>query len=383
MNAASSWTPRPLAASVEELLVGARRIGEHRPDDSRSGALFERVEFDGERCIVKYVHPENDFAMRASGDIGCRPRRVWEAGMMDVAPEAIDHATIGAAPWGRNGWGVALLMRDVSAQLVPVGDDPVPEEQHLRFIDHCTTMAARLWGWRDELELLPHRLRWEWFGPDQLQGERDLGFPEPVPRIATEGWQRFADRAPAGLRAVVDELRRDATPLSEAILETPQTFLHGDWKFGNLGAGDDVGRSCSTGAIPVRGRSVTSSPGTWPSTGRGCRSATRRSRRSPTSKRRCTAMALPPVAGSIVSSACACWVDSSSSDGRRRSVTTPSSAGGAQPRQQEPSCCDGTSAGSAFVIWRPRCRLGARHANPDGSATLIVGARRVRNGVRR
>jgi hypothetical protein len=239
MNAATASTPRPLAASVDELLVGARRIGEHRPDDSRSGALFERLELDGERCIVKYVHPENDFAMRASGDIGCRPRRVWEAGMMDVAPEVIDHATIGAAPWGRNGWGVALLMRDVSAQLIPVGDDPVPEEHHLRFIDHCATMAARLWGWRDELELLPHRLRWEWFGPDQLNGERDLGFPEPVPRIAIEGWQRFADRAPAALCAVVDELRRDATPLSAAILETPQTFLHGDWKFGNLGVGDD------------------------------------------------------------------------------------------------------------------------------------------------
>jgi hypothetical protein len=39
--------------------------------------------------------------------------------------------------------------------------------------------------------------------------------------------------------AAVDELRRDAGPLSDAVRTTPQTFLHGDWKFGNLGAGTD------------------------------------------------------------------------------------------------------------------------------------------------
>jgi hypothetical protein len=239
VNAWLSLRPRPLAASVEELLADAQRIGDHRPADSRSGAVFERVLVDGAPCIVKYVHPEHDFTMRVSGDIGCRPRRVWASGLMDVASDVIDHATLGAAPWGRHGWGVALLMRDVSAQLVPVGDDPLPEEHHLRFLDHCAAMGARLWGWHDEIGLLPHRLRWQWFGHHQLESERELGFPELVPRIAVEGWERFALRAPAGLRAVVEELRRDATPLSEATLATPQTFLHGDWKLGNLGAGDD------------------------------------------------------------------------------------------------------------------------------------------------
>ena len=239
MTLATMPAPRPLAESVDELLDGARRLGEHRPEDSRSGSLFERVELHGEPHVVKYVHPEYDFTMRVSGDIGCRPRRIWASGLMDAAPDVIDHATIGAAPWGRNGWGVALLMRDVSSQLVPVGNDPLPEQHHLRFLDHLAAMSARLWEWHDDLELLPHRLRWEWFGPDQLDGERDLGFPESVPRIATEGWQRFAGRAPANLVSVIDQLRRDAAPLSQALLTTPQTFLHGDWKFGNLGAGDD------------------------------------------------------------------------------------------------------------------------------------------------
>jgi hypothetical protein len=236
---ASVLTPRALAASADELLEGATRLGDHVPDDARSGAVFERVEVDGERCVVKYVHPDHDFTMRVSGDVGCRPRRVWEAGLMDLAPAAIDHATLGAAPWGRNGWGVALLMRDVSDELVPVGDDPIPEEHHLRFLDSCAAMAASAWGWHDDLELLPHRLRWEWFGQHQLAGERDLGYPEAVPRIAAEGWLRFGDRVPAGLHRAIDDLRRDAGPISAAVRTTPSTFLHGDWKLGNIGAGRD------------------------------------------------------------------------------------------------------------------------------------------------
>ncbi|MCU1499603.1 MAG: aminoglycoside phosphotransferase [Acidimicrobiales bacterium] len=232
-------SPRPVAASVEELLAGAVRLGAHHPDDARSSALFERVELDGQRCIVKYVHPDHDFTMRVSGDIGCRPRRVWETGLMDVAPDVIDHATIGAAHWGRNGWGVALLMRDVSAELVPVGDAPIPEEHHLRFLEHTAAMSAQMWGWRDELSMLLHERRWTWFGPEQLDGERALGFPEHVPEVAFQGWSRFAERAPAACVRLIDGLRHEPMALSAAVRTTPQTFLHGDWKLGNLGVGLD------------------------------------------------------------------------------------------------------------------------------------------------
>ena len=232
-------TPRPVAASVDELLDGATRLGAYAPADARSSAGFEQVVVDGERCVVKYLHPTSDFTMRVSGDIGCRPRRVWAAGLMDAASATIDHATLGAAPWGPNGWGVALLMRDVSDELIPVGDDPITEEQHACFLDGIAALAAALWGWEDDLGFLPHRLRWAWFGQAQLAGEEALGFPEAVPRIAAEGWERFAVRAPADMVGAIDDLRRDPTPLSAALLQTPQTFLHGDWKLGNLGYGRD------------------------------------------------------------------------------------------------------------------------------------------------
>jgi hypothetical protein len=233
---------RPVAESVEELLAEAVRRGDHEPEVTRSGARFEAVEVDGQRCIVKYVHPDLDFTMRASGDLGCRPRRVWELGLVDVAPDAIDHATLGAARWGRGGFGVALLMRDVSEELVGEGDGPITETQHVTFLDHLAAMAAATWGWTDDdadPALLPYRLRWSWFSPVVLDTERELGFPEAVPRIALEGWDRFRDRAPRHIGDAVLDLLADPSPLVAALRSTPSCLLHGDWKLSNLGIAPD------------------------------------------------------------------------------------------------------------------------------------------------
>jgi hypothetical protein len=234
--------PNPLAGSVEELLAGARRLGPHRTGTTRSGAVFEAVEVDGQRCVVKYVHPDLDFTMRVSGDVGCRPRRAWELGLVDACPAAIDHATLGAAPWGRSGFGVALLMRDVSGELVPEGDEPLEEAQHERLLDHLAGLSAATWGWRDDdaaPAFLPYRLRWAWFSPAVLATEAELGFPEPVPRIALDGWHRFAERVPRRLAEAVRDLHADPRPLADALRTTPSTLLHGDWKLSNLGLAAD------------------------------------------------------------------------------------------------------------------------------------------------
>ncbi len=240
MAAQVELTPRPVHSSVDELLEGCTDRQPFHPDDARSGTHFEWVVIDGERLVLKHVHLDDDFTMRVSGDLGCRPLRAWETGLVDVAADLIDHAIVGAARGdGRNGWGAALLLRDVSGELVPIGDEPLPEDQHLGFVDHCAGLAARMWGWHDELDLLPHRYRWWWFSDPMIEAERTLGWPERVPQIAAEGWQRFAERAPADVVDVVEQLRRDPTPLSSALRATPQTFLHGDWKLGNLGTAPD------------------------------------------------------------------------------------------------------------------------------------------------
>lgn len=229
-----------LAPSVEELLAGAERREPFANPDGRSVARFERVWIDGVPHVVKYLHLDHDFTMRVSGDIGCRPVRAWAAGLLDSAPLLVDHAVVGAAMGhGRNGWGAALLMRDVSAHLLPLGNTVIPADQHARFLDNLAGFCAATWGWRDDPAsgpgLLPYSARWAWFGCAAIDGEQALGWPEPAPRVAEEGWHRFGARAPAALSRVVDALRHDVTPLADALHGTPSCFLHGDVKSSNTG----------------------------------------------------------------------------------------------------------------------------------------------------
>jgi hypothetical protein len=244
MIAVESLATRPLAASVDELLAGAERREPFVNPDGRSTATFERVWIDGRPHIVKHLHPDDDFAMRVFGDLAGSAVRAWAAGLLDSAPGLLDHAVVGAAVGcGRNGWGAALLMRDVSADLVGQDSAPFSVAEHDLLIDRLAGWCATTWGFRDDPvagpHLLPYAARWAMFGQAAIEGERALGWPERVPVIAAEGWQRFAERAPAAVAAVIDELRRDCTPLADALRATPSCLLHGDVKASNIGIAVD------------------------------------------------------------------------------------------------------------------------------------------------
>src|SRR5437763_2488486 len=130
----------PATTSLEVLLADATERVAMKTADSKSGALFERVVIDGEAFVVKHLHADDDWIQRLTGDLGCRPAMLWRAGILDDLPACLDHAIVGVATGlGRNGWGAALLMRDVGEWLVPEGDDAVSLEQERRFLDH---MAA-------------------------------------------------------------------------------------------------------------------------------------------------------------------------------------------------------------------------------------------------
>jgi hypothetical protein len=226
---------RPVADSVDALVADASSRTPVQFDDSKSGARFERVVIDGDRFLLKHVDPRDDWIMRQTGDVGCIPIRVWEAGVYDLVPATIDHATVGAAREGTRG---AVLLRDVGEWLVPAGDDPVPAAQQLQFLDHLAELHAATWGWRDDVGLLPVANRYSFFGPAALACEEALGSPSPVPRIATEGWGRLDDTSPE-LADALRPLRVAPWPLFDALAETPTALLHGDTKFGNLGRGPD------------------------------------------------------------------------------------------------------------------------------------------------
>ena len=197
---------------------------------------------DGEPYVLKHVDHRDDWIMRQTGDIGCIPIRVWESGVFDLLPDCIDHATVGAAREGTRRGADARRRR----WLVPAGDAPVEVAQHLRFLDHLAALHAATWGWHDDVGLVPAANRYSFFGPDALACEAALGFPQPVPRIATEGWQRLDDASPE-LAAALRPLRVAPWPLFDALAETPTRSSTATPSSGTSAPGPTAARSWSTG----------------------------------------------------------------------------------------------------------------------------------------
>ena len=230
---------RHVATSVAEVF-GREVRGEPLSADGKSGAHMERVVVDRQSYVLKYLHPADDWLMRATGDDHYRPLTLWRHGWMDRLPDCIDHAVVGAA-WEERPDGPAgvLVMRDVGASLIPDGDVRIPLGQHLDLIDHMARMHVAFWGCRDTIGLLELSERFVWFGPQLAERERARGGTDPVPtRFVPAGWERFLERAPRAAD-VVFSLLDDPTPLVAALDDTPQTLIHGDWKAANLGSHPD------------------------------------------------------------------------------------------------------------------------------------------------
>ena len=96
-----------VAGSVDEMLAAATRREPLTHSDGKSGVTLERVEIDGERYVLKHLHPADDWLMRATGDLGCRNITLWRSGWLEEMPGCIDHTLVAAAwedrPEGRGG----------------------------------------------------------------------------------------------------------------------------------------------------------------------------------------------------------------------------------------------------------------------------------------
>jgi hypothetical protein len=239
----------PVAASVDDLLAGASEREPMADGAGKSGALLERVVIDGQRYVVKYLHLADDWTMRAAGDFNSASFTAWRRGLLARLPDCINQPIIGVA---RDPGGCVLLMQDVSRWLVPVSDEVIPLEQHLRFLDHMAAMHAAFWDRGEELEVIPVMHRYLELSPWMAEAEAAIGSQHLVPALVGRGWPLLADIAPRAA-AVVAPLSMDPGPLVEALERTPQTFVHGNWKLDNLGTDDD-------------GRTILLD---WESTGRG------------------------------------------------------------------------------------------------------------------
>jgi hypothetical protein len=229
---------RPVG-TLERVLMGAVREPMTHTD-SKSGARFERVTIDGERFVLKYLDIRDDWTMRATGQLAYAPVVLWQRGLLDRLPACflqpiVDVATVDGTPDDRR---AALLMRDIGEWLVPEGDDVLPIDTHLQFLDHLAVLCAAFWGGGHDLEVVPMTNRYLEVSPWTAIAEAAIGSDAPIPRLVGEGWERFPDEAPAVADLVLG-LARDPSPLVAALETTPLTFVHGNWKLGNLGCTDD------------------------------------------------------------------------------------------------------------------------------------------------
>ena len=230
----STLVARALFDSVGAL-VGGRPREPMVAADSKSGARFERVRIDGEWHVLKYQDVRDDWLMRATGDLGRRFVTMWASGLLDAMPPVIDPAVVGCAVEGHVS---AVLMRDVSAALLPLGDVQIPPAAQERYLDHMAAVHAAFWGWRDEVGLTPLANRYLAFSPAVAQVEAEQGSGALVPAFMAKGWTALPSVAPRLADAVLP-LLDDLSPLYAALCDVPHTFVHGDWKAANVGSHSD------------------------------------------------------------------------------------------------------------------------------------------------
>ena len=227
---------------VAELLADATDRTVLTDAPGKSGARLERVTIGGERYVVKRLSLAEDWTMRASGCLRGAPLLLWERGILDRLPACLNQPIVGAAPDNRAGTGAggcALLMRDVTAWLVPATDALISKEQHERFLRHMAALHAQFWDCGPEFDVVPVMHRYLELSP--WLAEAESGSAHVVPQLVGRGWPLLAEVAPAAA-AVVTPLAYDPGPLVEALASTPRTFVHSNWKLDNLGT-DDAGRT--------------------------------------------------------------------------------------------------------------------------------------------
>jgi Phosphotransferase enzyme family len=208
-----------------------------KPEDSKSAATFERLVIDGEHYLLK--HLTNDWLAAGSLDTTARAVGLYDAGIYADLADVVDSTVVSAAYLGAaRSFPASLLMRDVTDSLIPL-DGAVDLDTHAALLVAMAAMHARYWGRPPAGDLMPFAAAYRFLSPAQAQREATaLGDRSPVLRMVEPGWAALTSADPE-LMAIVAPLLDDPSRLLAALAATPQTFLHGDWKMGNLGRRPD------------------------------------------------------------------------------------------------------------------------------------------------
>jgi aminoglycoside phosphotransferase (APT) family kinase protein len=236
--------PEIIAFLEERHGAGALAGAEREPmmsADSATGATLERLTLpatlDGSnRYVIKRLRPRGDWIARATNDERMREYRLLRGGMYRALPNEIGTAIVGGVELA--GGGAALVMHDVSTALVPPGDDPLSEQQLTRSLRALARLHASFYGFPARLMaglnlcILPHWLTL--LSPATAEREVTTEPRDAITPLIVPGWEAFARLVPDAW-AVVEPLLADPLPVVIALRQSPDTFVHGDAKAGNLG----------------------------------------------------------------------------------------------------------------------------------------------------
>lgn len=252
-----------LAPATLGALEGRRmRMVRTRPfatADSASGNVFVAVETEGVageaagRYLVKRLSAARDWLMRATADLGREPL-LWLSGALDRLGDGARHAIVavardepprssphpatgrGLSPRNEEGQPVAwaLLLRDVSAGLLPPRFEPLAPETHAATLKGIAALHATCFEDAATLALpflcAPERY---FTALAPATGVRELE-ATPVAARIVRGWELFDGLVPPDVAEVVRALHADPAPLCQALGRHRQTLLHGDLRRANL-----------------------------------------------------------------------------------------------------------------------------------------------------
>ena len=200
--------------------------------DGLSGSMLERVVLaSGQALVVKHVRAGGDWIMRASHDQG-RAAELWSSGVLARVPAAVDHTVLGVE---QDGGGWAVIMRDVSAALVP-DHLRLTRDDSRRVLAAAAALHAEFWD-DPPLELCSMADRYQFLSPATTR--REAGGSDEVPKLIGRGWERFGEVVPAEVAEPVLAILERPEPFAAALSRFPRTLIHGDLKLGNLGFLED------------------------------------------------------------------------------------------------------------------------------------------------
>ncbi len=192
-----------------------------------------------ESYILKHFDIEGDWLMRLTHDAQVREVALFLNGVYQKLPENCIVPILAAAK-ENNSW--ATLMEDVSDLLVPSGDAKVSAEDIKGHMEHLAELHAKFMkdeSFKDPKFGLCSALDWiMMLSPDVGRNEIAAGTENDISGMLSSAWENFYKVFPPDAVQIIKGLQSDIEPLLNELKEAPHTFLHGDYKYANIGSTD-------------------------------------------------------------------------------------------------------------------------------------------------